>query len=337
MVMSMNDKKVVLTGIKPTGQAHLGNYLGAIKPALTLAQEYNARYFIADYHALNGIKDPALLRTYTHSIAACWLACGLDPDKVVFYRQSDVPEIFELSTMLMAFTAKGLMNRAHAYKAMVDKNTATGEDADAGINMGLFTYPVLMAADILLLDAELVPVGHDQKQHLEMAADIAQAINFNYQQPLLTLPKPFFATEGAYVTGLDGRKMSKSYHNVIPLFAESKALKKLVNSIKTNSQGVEEAKDPEGCAVFALYKLFASAEQQAQLSAQYRAGGMGWGVAKVALYEVLEAELSPIRTRYEQFMSDPSGIDAVLRAGAAKVRPLAQAKIAALRTAMGLS
>ena len=330
----MSDK-VVLTGIKPTGMPHLGNYLGAIKPALKLAESYDARYFIADYHSLNSIKDPQLLRSYTYEIAACWLACGLDPEKTLIYRQSDVPETFELTTMITAFTPKGLMNRAHAYKAQVDQNREKGKPEDHNINMGLYTYPVLMAADILLFDTNYVPVGKDQVQHIEMAVDIAQAVNRNYKEELLTLPEAVVSENTKVVVGMDGRKMSKSYDNTIPLFLPEKKLKKLCNKIVTNSQTVEEPKDPDTCNVFTLYKLFASEEQQNALAARYRAGGMGWGEAKGELFNVLNATIAPMRERYDELMEDTSYIDKVLADGASRARELASAKIVRLRKAMG--
>lgn len=331
-----DNKKVVLTGIKPTGEPHLGNYFGAIKPALELAKNYHARYFIADYHALNGLKDPELLRQYTLSIAAAWLACGLDPDKVIFYRQSQVPEIFELTTFLMAFTAKGLMNRAHAYKAAVDENERGGQSPDHQINVGLFTYPILMAADILLFDTQFVPVGQDQKQHVEMAADIAQAVNHCYNRSLFVIPQIYIQKEQALVIGLDGRKMSKSYGNIIPLFAPAKQLKKLVNSIVTNSQGVEEKKDPDICSVFTLYKLFASAHQQEELAREYRAGGMGWGHAKAKLFDIMENTLAPLRSKYEELMAKPDEIYQLLGEGRAKIHKIAREKMQILRDVVGL-
>ena len=328
-------RQVALTGIKPTGMPHLGNYLGAIKPALKLAESYEARYFIADYHSLNSIKNPEDLRTYTYEIAACWLACGLDPEKVMIYRQSDVPQTFELTTMIMAFTAKGLMNRAHAYKAQVDQNREKGKPEDHNINMGLYTYPVLMAADILLFDTNYVPVGKDQVQHIEMAVDIAQAVNRNYKKELLTLPEPVVSEMTQVVVGMDGRKMSKSYDNTIPLFVTEKKLKKLCNKIVTNSQTVEESKDPESCNVFTLYKLFASKEEQEKLAARYRDGGMGWGDAKAELFRVLNAQITPMREKYDELMSDKSRIDTILEEGAEKARALAAEKIRVLRKAMG--
>ncbi len=329
-------RKVSLTGIKPTGVPHIGNYFGAIKPALKLAEEYDARYFIADYHALNQVKDPKELASSIRQVAAAWLSAGLDPEKVVFYRQSAVPETFELSTILMAFTSKGLMNRAHAYKAAIQANAEANEDTDAGINMGMYTYPVLMAADILLFDTDVVPVGKDQFQHVEMAQDIAQTLNFNYKKEVLRIPQPVGQAELATITGLDGRKMSKSYGNVIPLFAPEKDLRKLVMRIVTNSQAVEEPKDPDACRIFSLYKLFATEAEQAELAGRYRAGGMGWGTAKEALFQVMNRELTPIRERYESVLADPAALDATLARGAERAREIASRTIARIRKTVGI-
>ncbi|MDR2394627.1 MAG: tryptophan--tRNA ligase [Treponema sp.] len=330
-------KKIALTGIKPTGVLHIGNYFGAIKPALHLAKEYDARYFIADYHALNTVKDPQVLSAHIREVAAGWLAAGLDPEEVIFYRQSSIPETFELTTILMAFTGKGLMNRAHAYKAAVQENLEKHEDPDAGINMGLFTYPVLMAADILLFNPDVVPVGKDQVQHVEMAQDIAQGINFNYKGEILKVPRAAVQAAVAVVPGLDGRKMSKSYGNTIPLFAPEKELRKRIMRIVTNSQGVQEPKDPETSQIYLLYKLFASAEEQRALAKHYREGGMGWGDAKEALFQVVHRELSPLRTRFEALIADPAALDTILAQGAAKARPLAQATLNRLRRAVGIA
>ncbi|MDR0538891.1 MAG: tryptophan--tRNA ligase [Spirochaetaceae bacterium] len=329
--------KISLTGIKPTGMLHIGNYFGAIKPALELAALYDARYFIADYHALNQVKDAAELRNAIRHIAAGWLASGLDPQKVIFYRQSLVPETFELSTMLMAFTSKGLMNRAHAYKAAVSANTARGEDADAGINMGLFTYPVLMAADILLFDADFVPVGRDQTQHVEMARDIAETLNHNYHETLLVPPQAFVQENAAIVPGIDGRKMSKSYGNVIPLFSTEKELRKLIMRIVTNSQGVDEPKDPDSSQIFLIYRYFAAPDEVKTFEGRYRAGGMGWGDAKEELFRVVNRELSPIRARYEALMAEPAQIDRILAEGSEKARFIAARTIRRLRKAAGMS
>jgi tryptophanyl-tRNA synthetase len=329
-------RKVSLTGIKPTGILHIGNYFGAIRPALELAKEYDARYFIADYHALHTMKDPRELSGLIRQVAAGWIASGLDPERVIFYRQSSVPETFELTTILMAFTAKGLMNRAHAYKAAVQDNTAKKDDPDAGINMGLYTYPVLMAADILLFDSDYVPVGKDQVQHVEMAADIAQALNYNYKQELLRIPQASIQETVAVVPGLDGRKMSKSYNNTIPLFAPEKELRRLIMRVVTNSQGVDEPKDPEASQIYLLYKLFASKEEQNSLAKRYRDGGMGWGEAKEELFRAANRELTPIRERYESIMADIPGLDAILARGAEKARAVASGTVGRLRKAIGI-
>lgn len=329
-------KKIALTGIKPTGIPHIGNFLGAIQPALELSKSCEARYFIADYHALNSTKDSQSIRNMTVEIAAAWLACGLDPDKVLFYKQSSIPETFELLTILLAFTPKGLMNRAHAYKAMLQSNTETGKDPDDGVNMGLFTYPVLMAADILLFDTDLVPVGNDQFQHVEMAVDIAQSFNHIYQTDAIKLPQALAHETSKTVVGLDGRKMSKSYGNIIPLFAPEKQLRKLIMKIVTNSQEVEEPKDPNTCSVFALYKCFADEAQIEALRISYLAGGMGWGHAKQELFERVNEVLTPYRNRYEELMANQDYIHQVLKEGGDKARPLAAAKIKQLRAIIGM-
>ncbi len=328
-------KKRVLTGIKPTGIPHLGNYLGAIRTAIELADENEAMYFIADYHALNIMYNPNDLRECTYAVAATWLALGLDPDKVMFYKQSDVPEIFELNWILSCFTPKGFMNRAHAYKDKAAKNVAAGEDEDSGVNMGLFGYPCLMNADILLFSAEEVPVGKDQKQHLEFARDIAVRFNKNYKVDLLTIPEPVIREETDVIPGLDGRKMSKSYDNTIELFLPTKKLKKKINKIVTNSQEVEEAKDPTECQVFKLYSYFANQEEQDALAKRYRAGGMGWGEAKKTLFEKVESEFSEARERYNHLMENPKEIDAILAKGAIKAREVASKKLAEVKLAIG--
>ena len=329
-------KKISLTGIKPTGDLHIGNYFGAIKPALELAKEYDARYFIADYHALNTMKNPEELNSTIRQVAAGWLASGLDPESVIFYRQSSIPEIFELTTMLMAFTSKGLMNRAHAYKAAVQENEEKGDDTDAGINMGLFTYPVLMAADIIIFDSDIVPVGEDQVQHIEMARDIVQSINANYGKQVLKTPQAVVQENVAVVPGLDGRKMSKSYGNTIPLFAPEKTLRKTIMRIVTNSQSVEEPKDPDTCQIFQLYKLFTQADEQDALAKRYRAGGMGWGEAKEELFRVVNRQLTPIRERYDTIMADIPALDKILEQGAQKARPIAAATVKRFRKAAGI-
>ncbi len=330
-------KKIALTGVKPTGIPHLGNYLGAIKPALELSKSCEARYFIADYHALNSSKDPLALKQMSLEVAAAWLAAGLDPDKVLIYKQSLVPQTFELLAILLAFTPKGLMNRAHAYKAMLQSNAASGKDPDDGVNMGLFTYPVLMAADILLFDTDLVPVGKDQFQHVEMAADIAQSFNHVYSCEAIKIPQALTSEVSAILPGLDGRKMSKSYDNTIPLFLPEKQLRKHIMRIVTNSQEVDEPKDPDSCTIFSIYKNFASQEQIEALRQRYLAGGMGWGHAKQELFELMNAHLSPMRARYEELMSHPAEIERILTEGSSKARDLAQKKIEYLRKVIGIN
>ncbi|PKN80147.1 MAG: tryptophan--tRNA ligase [Candidatus Cloacimonetes bacterium HGW-Cloacimonetes-1] len=330
------EKKIALTGIKPTGIPHIGNYIGAIKPALNLSQTCEARYFIADYHALNSIKDPVQLRQLTIEVAAAWLASGLDPEKVMIYRQSQVPETHELLTILLAFTPKGLMNRAHAYKALIQKNREDEKDIDDGVNMGLFTYPMLMAADILLFDTDLVPVGNDQFQHIEMAVDVAQSFNFIYGCDAFKLPQPLATEATKIVLGLDGRKMSKSYGNTIPLFTPEKALRKLIMKIVTNSQGIEDPKDPDICSIFSLYRHFATDAMVAELRAKYHAGGMGWGHAKQELFEAMNAVLSPLRKTYDDLMDNQDYIISTLKNGSSNARELASRKISYLRTVVGL-
>ena len=329
-------KKVALTGIKPTGLPHIGNYFGMYKPALELAKDFDTRYFIADYHALNSLKDPVLVKDLSYEVAATWLAMGLDPKKSILYKQSAVQGTFELTIFLMAFTAKGLMNRAHSYKAKVQENNELGKDPNDGVNMGLFTYPVLMAADILQFDSDVVPVGKDQAQHLEMAVDIAQSINHNYKKELLKIPQAYIKESTGYVTGLDGRKMSKSYNNTIPLFLPAKKLRKLIMKIVTNSQTVEEPKDPDTCSIFSLYKLFATNDQQEDLRKKYRAGGLGWGHAKQYLFEIMNETLSPIRDRYMELINDKPYIDEVLKEGAFKANEIVSQKIDFIRNAIGL-
>ncbi len=329
-------KKVALTGIKPTGTSHLGNYIGAIIPALKLAESCEARYFIADYHALNSLKNPVELRKLIYEIAAGWLACGLNPEETLFYRQSLVPEIFELLTILLAFTPKGLMNRAHAYKAIVQQNKEEGSEPDEGVNMGLYTYPVLMAADILLFDTDYVPVGSDQFQHVEMAEDIAQSFNHVYGCEAFRIPQAMAQEDTKTVVGLDGRKMSKSYNNTIPLFVPEKELKKLIMRIVTNSQTVEEPKVPETCSIFSLYKHFATPQQIQSLREKYLAGGMGWGQAKGELFEVMNSVLSPLRRKYDDLLNNKDYIDELLKAGSQKARHLAADKISCLRKITGI-
>lgn len=330
------EKKISVTGIKSSGIPHIGNYFGAIKPALKLAEQFDAFYFIADYHSLNTIKNKDDFKKLYYEVAATWLACGLDPEKVVFYRQSSVPQTFELSIILQCFTPKGLMNRAHAYKSILQKNQEAGNDPDDGVNIGLFTYPILMAADIMQFDADFVPVGKDQKQHVEMAADIAQAINFNYRKELFKVPSGYFEEQTQTIVGLDGRKMSKSYHNTIPLFLPANQLRKLIMRIVTNSQSVQEPKDPDSCNIFSLYKLFAEVSETEALRQRYLTGGMGWGEAKDALFSVMERTLNPMRGKYEELIDNKKYIDQIIETGSEKARYFASKKLNKVRKALGL-
>ncbi|KIQ93140.1 Tryptophan--tRNA ligase [Anoxybacillus thermarum] len=315
------DNKIVLTGIKPTGRPHLGNYIGAIKPALNLAKELESLsiFFIADYHALTSIKNPELFKEYTYDVAATWLAMGLDPNKVIFYKQSDIPQIFELSWILSCFTPKGLMNRAHAYKAKVDENKAKNIDIDMGVNMGLFTYPILMAADILLFNSNIVPVGKDQVQHVEIARDIANAFNNCYGE-IFTEPSYLIRQETAVIPGLDGRKMSKSYNNTIPLFCEPKELKNLINKIKTDSSLPNEPKNIDS-PLFLLYKEFATDEQIEEMKEKF-INGIPWGEVKKELFEVINSFLETPRKKYNYLMNNRHLIDEILEEGAKKAQEI---------------
>jgi len=325
-----------LTGIKPTGEPHVGNWLGAIKPALDLASEFDTFYFIADYHALNIVYDAEALRKHTLSIAATYLAFGLDPDKSIFYRQSEIPEVFELAWILSCFTPKGLLNRAHSYKDAVAKNLEAGRDPDQNINMGLYSYPVLMAADILVFKADIVPVGADQKQHVEIARDIAERLNHVYKTDLFTLPEPRIDDQVKTIVGLDGRKMSKSYGNTIPLFLEEKPLLKRINQIVTNSQTPDEPKDPEQSAVFALHRLLLPPAGEEALRLRYQAGGLGWGQAKKDYFEALNALLQGPRGEYRRLMADPAGLQKVLAKGRDKARARAGEFLDRVRQTIGI-
>ena len=325
-----------LTGITTSGTPHLGNYVGSIRPSVRASRTPGVQsfYFLADYHALIKIDEPGRIQRSTLEIAASWLAAGLDPEQVVFYRQSDVPEIPELTWLLTCVTGKGVLNRAHAYKAAVDKNTAAGQDPDSDVNAGLFMYPVLMGADILLFNAHKVPVGRDQIQHIEMARDMAASFNHRYGEHFVP---PQAVIEGSVATlpGLDGRKMSKSYDNTIPLFAPRAELKKLIAGIKTDSRTPGEPKDTEGSALFQIYQAFASGEETAAL-AQAFAQGIAWGEAKDMLFERIDREIAPMREAYEALMNDPARIETVLLAGADKARKIATPFMAELRQAEGL-
>ena len=325
-----------LTGITPSGTPHLGNYAGSIRPAVAASRTAGVEsfYFLADYHALIKCQDPARVHRSTLEIAASWLACGLNPEHVVFYRQSDVPEIPELNWFLTCVTGKGVLNRAHAYKASQDKNAEAGKDLDDGVTAGLFMYPVLMAADILMFNAHKVPVGRDQIQHIEMARDMASSFNHLYGEHFV-LPEAAIEESVATLPGLDGRKMSKSYDNTIPLFAPREQLKKLIGSIVTDSRAPGEAKDTEGSALFQLYQAFSTAEDTAAMRQAF-ADGIGWGDAKQMLFERIDAELAPMRARYDDLMAHPEKVEAALQIGAERARALSRPLIATLRAAVGL-
>ncbi len=328
-------KQVVLTGIKPTGIPHIGNYLGAIKQAIELSEnpDYDAFYFIADYHALNQLKTKDELQYYTKELACTWLACGLDPKKVKFYRQSKVPETTELCWALMNVTPKGLMDRAHAYKACVQANNEAGKDPADGINMGLYNYPILMAADILLFNTKLVPVGADQKQHVEMARDIAKYFNKKYGY-CLVVPQERIQEQTATLVGLDGRKMSKSYGNQIPLFCDEAKLKKLIASIKTDSSLPTEPKSTD-CTLFEYIKLFASEEKRKEMEQRF-ANGISWADAKKELFEIMNAYLKPMRDKYDYYMAHYDEVEKILEAGEKAVRPIAKETLDRVRKAVGV-
>jgi len=328
----------VLTGITTSGTPHLGNYVGAVRPAIAASRASDAEsfYFLADLHSLVKVQDAARVQRSTLEIAATWLAAGLEPDKVWFYRQSDIPEISELNWFLTCVAGKGVLNRAHAYKASVDRNRADGEDDDAGISAGLFMYPVLMAADILLFNADKVPVGRDQVQHIEMARDFGQRFNHLFGGEYFTLPEAAIEENVATLPGLDGRKMSKSYDNTIPLFAPREEMRKLIASIVTDSRLPGEAKEAEGSHVFQLYQAFASAEEAAQMRQAF-VEGIGWGDAKQKLFERIDAEVAPMRERYQTLIDKPGEIESILRDGARRLREkYATPFLAELRQAVGL-
>jgi len=328
--------KTTLTGITTTGTPHLGNYVGAIRPSIAASNTGNGDYyfFLADYHALIKCQEPELVHKSTREIAATWLALGLDTDKAVFYRQSDVPEIPELTWLLTCITAKGLMNRAHAYKDTVQKNLDGGEDPDFAINMGLFSYPILMAADILMFNATDVPVGRDQIQHLEMARDIAARFNHIYGEHF-RLPEARIDDNVAVLQGLDGRKMSKSYNNTIPLFLGEKQLRKHINKIKTNLLEPGEPKDPNDSTVFQVWQAFASEEQTEYMRKEFE-NGIAWGEAKKQLFELVNGQLGEARERYNELVVNSHQIEAVLRQGAEKARAKAQPLMQKLRKAVGI-
>ncbi len=319
----------ILSGIKPTGRLHIGNYFGMMRPSIDWQEKGEAFYFIADYHALTTVRDPARLREDTRGVAVDFLACGLDPAKATFFRQSDVPEVTELTWLLSVLTPMGLLERCHAYKDALAKGFAPSH--------GLFAYPVLMAADILIYDSDVVPVGKDQKQHVEVTRDLAIKLNETYGEGLLRIPEPSILPELATIPGLDGQKMSKSYGNTLELFMEEKALRKKVMSILTDSTPVEAPKDPASSSILGLYKLVAPADDVAKMEAAFRAGGTGYGDFKKQLFGALWEYFAPARARREEILKDPAEVDRVLEAGAQKARTIACATLGRVRRAMGLS
>ena len=330
-------KDVYLTGITTTGTPHIGNYVGAIRPGIEASKDPATEhfYFLADYHSLAKNEDPDKISQSTLEIAASWLALGLDTAHACFYRQSDIPEILELTWILTGMTAKGLMNRAHSYKAMVQANEASGsKDPDKGVTMALYSYPILMTADILMFKSTRVPVGRDQKQHVEMARDIAQRFNHHYGE-ILVLPGGVISEAPAVLKGLDGRKMSKSYNNTIPLFVDEKRLRKLIMKIKTNSLDPGEPKDTADSTLYDIYKAFASPEETAAIERRY-AEGIAWGEMKQILFEYINEHLKPARDDYRRLIDDPAIVEAELRKGAARARELAAPYLAEIRAAVGI-
>ena len=319
----------ILTGLQPSGKLHIGNYFGAIQPAIQLQDEGEAYYFIADYHAMTSTRDPKVLSENITELALDWLACGLDPEKAVFFRQSAIPEVHELAWILSVVCPMGLLERCTSYKDKVAKGISA--------NHGLFAYPVLMAADILLYDANLVPVGEDQKQHLEVARDLVGKINEQYGESTLTLPEPRIREEIAKVPGLDGQKMSKSYDNTIPMFGAAKATRKTIMKIVTDTTPVEDPKPTENSNILALYKLFASEPEMAQMVSEFEAGGLGYGHFKQTLYEAYWDHFSSMRTKREALEKDLGQINEILDAGAEKARGSAAKVLSRVRKATGLA
>lgn len=331
----MYEGKTVLTGIKPTGTPHLGNMVGAVMPVIELSKQAERSYvFIADLHALNAVKDSKAIRQSTYEIAATFVALGLDTDKTVLFRHSDITEVYVLSTLLMNVTAKGLMNRAHAYKASVDRNLEKGEDPDVGVNMGLFTYPILMAADILLYKADIVPVGQDQKQHVEFARDIAGSFNHIYGRQLLAMPTPVIQQTANAIPGLDGRKMSKSYDNYIPIFAEPSQLRKLVMRIVTDSKLPQEPKDPDSSTILQLYQNFATPDEIVAMRESFIQGGMGYGDAKELLFKAMNRFLEGPREKYRELLAQTKTLDVLLARGADTARISARRTLEKVSKAM---
>ena len=330
-------KEIYLTGITTTGTPHIGNYVGAIRPAVASSKDHSRRnfYFLADYHSLAKAEDPDRIHRSSLEVAAAWLACGLDTENAVFYRQSDIPEIMELTWILTSMTAKGLMNRAHSYKAVVQANEESGSrDPDKGIMMALYNYPILMAADILMFKSTKVPVGRDQKQHMEMTRDIAQRFNHRYGN-ILVIPDAEISDSTAVLSGLDGRKMSKSYDNTIPLFADEKRLRKLIMKIKTNSLEPGEPKETEGSTLYEIYRAFATDDEVKDIEKRY-AEGIAWGEMKQVLFEYINEHIKPMREEYNRLMDDPAVVEQELKKGAQKAREISVPYLDEIRYAVGI-
>jgi len=331
------DQETYLTGITTTGTPHIGNYVGAIRPGISASKDVDTKhfYFLADYHSLAKSEDPDKIVRSTLEIASAWLALGLDTEHAYFYRQSDIPEILELTWVLHGMTAKGLMHRAHSYKASVAANQASGnKDPDKAVTMALYSYPILMAADILMFKSTKVPVGQDQKQHVEMARDIAQRFNHHYGETFV-LPEAVIGEDTAVLKGLDGRKMSKSYDNTIPLFADEKRLRKLIMKIKTNSLEPGEPKDTQDSTLFDIYRAFATPDEVADIAKHY-AEGIAWGEMKQLLFEYINEHVKPAREEYERLIADPAVVEAELKKGAERAREIAVPYIGQIRDAIGI-
>lgn len=327
--VNRNSVMRILSGIQPSGRPHIGNYFGMMQPAFRLQDEGDAFYFIANYHALTSTHDPSVLRENVRNLALDFLACGLDPEKATFWRQSDVPEVTELTWILSCVTPMGMLERCVSYKDKVAQGIAP--------STGLFSYPLLQASDILIFDSNIVPVGKDQKQHLELTRDVAQKFNDRYGDELLVIPEPRIRESTAIVPGLDGRKMSKSYGNTIELFEESeKKLRKKIMKIVTDSTPVEESKDPADSYIVQLYRLFATADEVAEMEASFRAGGQGYGHYKQQLFEAIRDHFAPMRERREELLKDPDYVDGVLEAGAKRARAEARKVIDRVRDAVGM-
>lgn len=328
----MFENKRVLTGVKPTGKPHIGNYFGAIKPAIELGNKASEHFmFIADYHAINAEKNPEVINQHSKEVASIFLACGVNPEHTHFYRQSDIPEVHEFTTILTAFTPKGWMNKAHAYKAQVDKNIAAGLPNDDGINMGLYTYPTLMAADILLFNADIVPVGKDQIQHVEIARDIAGSINANYGKEVLVQPAYSVVESVATIVGTDGRKMSKSYGNVVPMFEDDAIIKKAIFSIATDSRPIDEPKNPDEILIYEIYKSITTPDKIKIMAEGLEGGKLGYGHIKNMLLDEVLSQFKPMKEKYDYYMNNFDVVEEILSKGAEKVRPIARSNLKKLK------